>query len=108
MDVVDILLRLITLWGGFFALAAIAIFSIAIGIAALVAPCLVIGAIMGWWVGGTVDKTRVICKFCKNDQFYEGPSGGACTNIMCADCGAKFNYCGVPQNMEILSGPSPQ
>lgn len=33
------------------------------------------------------------CPDCGGDRFYEGPSGGTCTNIKCAspECGSEFN-----------------
>ena len=33
------------------------------------------------------------CPDCGSDKWYEGPSGGMCTNYTCAnpDCGSKFN-----------------
>ncbi len=35
------------------------------------------------------------CPDCKGVKFLEGPSGGASTNIMCANdkCKSKFNHC---------------
>lgn len=37
------------------------------------------------------------CPDCHGKGFYEGPSGGMCTNIQCANpkCKSEFNYCGV-------------
>jgi len=34
------------------------------------------------------------CTYCSGTQFYEGPSGGLSTNIMCAnpDCQHWFNH----------------
>lgn len=35
------------------------------------------------------------CFDCKGTHFYEGPSGGASTNIKCGDCGSYFNSSGI-------------
>jgi hypothetical protein len=34
------------------------------------------------------------CTYCNGNEFYEGPSGGMCTNILCEnpDCRHWFNY----------------
>ncbi len=40
---------------------------------------------------------RGVCPDCGSKEFYEGPSGGICTNWKCAGCGSKFNiggFCG--------------
>ena len=34
------------------------------------------------------------CPDCGSTAFYEGPSGGLCTNIRCAGCSHWFNHCG--------------
>lgn len=31
------------------------------------------------------------CPDCGSKNFYEGPKGGMCTNMMCAECNHKFN-----------------
>jgi hypothetical protein len=28
---------------------------------------------------------------CGSEEYYEGPSGGLCTNIKCANCGMRWN-----------------
>lgn len=47
------------------------------------------------------------CPFCKSQKFLEGPHGGLCINIKCADCGATFNEMG-PFGVDLLSGPVPE
>jgi hypothetical protein len=37
----------------------------------------------------TVQEIR--CLDCDGDQFFEGASGGLCTNYKCAGCGSKYN-----------------
>lgn len=32
------------------------------------------------------------CPDCGGDRFLEGPSGGMCVNLKCANCGSKFNF----------------
>ena len=34
----------------------------------------------------------VRCEVCDCDEFLEGPHGGLCTNIKCAQCSAEYNY----------------
>jgi len=33
------------------------------------------------------------CPDCGGDSFLRGPEGGLNTNIECASCGARFNFC---------------
>jgi len=35
------------------------------------------------------------CPDCGNRHLLAGPQGGLCTNIECADCGARFNTASV-------------
>jgi hypothetical protein len=44
------------------------------------------------------------CPDCGSSDFIEGPSGGMCTNIMCAGCGAKFNM--SPFGAERIGEPT--
>lgn len=51
--------------------------------------------------GSDADKKRVWkalkkskCPDCGSKDFYEGPSGGVCTNWECAGCGSRFNVGG--------------
>jgi hypothetical protein len=49
------------------------------------------------------------CPFCKGTQFYEGPAGGACINVQCSNCEARFNLHTFDGSADYLSGPtSPQ
>ena len=32
------------------------------------------------------------CPNCKNDKWYEGPSGGLSTNIECGNCHKRYNH----------------
>ena len=41
------------------------------------------------------------CPDCGCKQLIEGPSGGACTNVKCADCGHWFNI-GFPLFVERI------
>lgn len=45
------------------------------------------------------------CYFCDQQTLLGGPSGGACQNILCDSCGAKFNF-GPPFFAEILRDPT--
>jgi len=47
------------------------------------------------------------CPDCGSTEFYEGPSGGLCTNIQCAGCQHWFNHCGffVERIMRTNSTP---
>jgi hypothetical protein len=50
------------------------------------------------------------CPDCGSHEFLEGPSGGASTNIKCANelCGSKFNVTGGGFNIaERISEPCP-
>jgi hypothetical protein len=38
-----------------------------------------------------VSLDKGICPDCRGVRFLEGPHGGVCVNIKCANCGAKFN-----------------
>ena len=31
------------------------------------------------------------CTYCGSTRFYDGPRGGACMNVGCVRCGARFN-----------------
>jgi len=42
------------------------------------------------------------CPDCGSKKFYEGPSGGLCTNWKCAGCGSRFNI-GVVSGSIILA-----
>jgi len=35
---------------------------------------------------------KLRCPNCGGADWYEGPSGGISTNIMCRDCGHWYNY----------------
>jgi hypothetical protein len=39
------------------------------------------------------ELNRGECPDCGGKKFLEGPHGGNCVNIECADCGSKFNIC---------------
>ena len=41
------------------------------------------------------------CPRCGNDQFYDGPEGGASQDILCTKCGAEF--CFSPFGFQLLS-----
>lgn len=47
------------------------------------------------------------CTYCGGDKFYEGPSGGTSTNILCAneDCRHWFNSC--PGGLDDLDRVEP-
>lgn len=52
--------------------------------------------------GSDADKKRVRaelakgrCPDCGSREFYEGPSGGICTNFECAECHSRFNLGGA-------------
>lgn len=44
------------------------------------------------------------CTYCGSIDFFEGPSGGATTNILCAnqECGHWFNWAGAFGGLEDL------
>ena len=42
------------------------------------------------WVSYSLLKNGK-CPDCGSVEFFEGPSGGICTNILCAVCGSRFN-----------------
>lgn len=53
-----------------------------------------------------------LCPDCAHEGFYEGPSGGASQNIMCANdaCGSRFNVAVWPAPIfyvERISEPMP-
>jgi len=52
-------------------------------------------------VGEFVGPWNGVCPDCGSTRFYEGPEGGICVNIMCADekCSSKFNWARPPVNM---------
>jgi hypothetical protein len=37
----------------------------------------------------TIQKIR--CLDCDSEEFFEGPSGGLCTNYKCSGCGSEYN-----------------
>ncbi|MGN6819445.1 MAG: hypothetical protein ACTHJR_12315 [Sphingomonas sp.] len=45
------------------------------------------------------------CCLTKPFSFYEGPSGGMCTNVECATCESRLNICSLdnPFVVDILS-----
>jgi len=49
------------------------------------------------------------CTYCGGTEFYEGPSGGLSTNILCANekCRHWFNYMGVIDKLEDLNRVEP-
>ena len=49
------------------------------------------------------------CPYCHGTQFYEGPSGGLSTNIMCANlsCRHWFNYTPMTGTMDDLNRVEP-
>lgn len=51
--------------------------------------------------------THSICPDCKRTSFREGPHGGLCVNIMCAnlECGSRFNV--GPLTAERISEAMP-
>lgn len=43
-----------------------------------------------------------VCTHCGSDEFLRGPRGGACVNITCTECGARFNvilWPGLPMTL---------
>jgi hypothetical protein len=51
------------------------------------------------------------CPHCDSEEWYEGPSGGMCTNWYCAneECGAGFNLSGIPGfNNQQIRSPKPK
>jgi hypothetical protein len=38
----------------------------------------------------------------KPKGFYEGPSGGACTNVFCAQCGQGYNLTPMVHHAELI------
>lgn len=40
------------------------------------------------------------CNYCGETNFFEGPSGGICVNVMCSNpqCGHWFNFDGIKLN----------
>jgi len=59
----------------------------------------------------TKDESELLrlgfCPDCKREGFLEGPHGGLCVNIMCANpkCGSRFNI--GPMSAQRISDPSP-
>lgn len=48
--------------------------------------------------------SRGRCPFCGSKKWYQGPSGGLCTNIYCQQCKAGFNV--APGDFsELISEP---
>lgn len=50
------------------------------------------------------EEPKVKCSYCGGTKFFEGPSGGMSTNILCAnpDCRHWFNYHGGILPMDDL------
>lgn len=50
------------------------------------------------------------CAYCQGTEFYEGPSGGAAINILCANpaCRHWFNYCPAIGYVEDLNRVEPE
>jgi len=50
------------------------------------------------------------CTYCGSDQLVRGPRGGACANVFCIRCGAKFNVVLQPGMsvvlVDTLTGPN--
>jgi uncharacterized protein YbaR (Trm112 family) len=47
-----------------------------------------------------------ICPDCKSSTFLTGPEGGGSVNILCSQCGAKFNVSpGIPSFAQRLTHP---
>ena len=40
---------------------------------------------------------------CGSMEFYEGPSGGACTNVKCAKCRHKWNVAFIDDQIYIVN-----
>ena len=38
-----------------------------------------------------MDEDFNACTFCGGERLLLGPRGGACVNVFCIECGAKFN-----------------
>ncbi|HXV27104.1 MAG TPA: hypothetical protein VD862_03740 [Candidatus Paceibacterota bacterium] len=38
-----------------------------------------------------IEVTKGKCPDCDGGKLLQGPEGGACMNVLCAGCGAKFN-----------------
>lgn len=49
---------------------------------------------------------QMICCFCGNRSFLEGPRGGMCVNIECSNCGARFNWSSVPLPDQLIRLPT--
>ena len=49
------------------------------------------------------------CTYCGGSKFYEGPSGGLSTNVLCVnpECRHWFNYTDVLNTMEDLNSVEP-
>lgn len=44
-----------------------------------------------------------ICPDCGSNKFLDGPCGGLCQNVKCANCGSEFNI-GWPFTPQRISG----
>lgn len=44
------------------------------------------------------------CYDCGGEEFIPGPRGGMCVNLMCANCGARFNV--SPFSIERIGQPT--
>lgn len=51
------------------------------------------------YMGRTViaDEPFTTCPFCVWSAFEDGPRGGACVNVRCLSCGARFNVLQIPE-----------
>lgn len=51
----------------------------------------------------------MICPYCKETKFFEGPSGGVSTNVLCAnpECRHWFNYQSIFDKLEDLHRVEP-
>jgi hypothetical protein len=65
-----------------------------------------------WEIIGCLESERASiqenrCPDCKQEGFFKGPQGGACTNIMCRNpaCGSRFNV--GPLACQRISLPMP-
>lgn len=47
------------------------------------------------------------CPDCGCRRYFEGPAGGACINVMCADCQQWFNLCTFDGTAERLNAKGP-
>lgn len=49
-------------------------------------------------IGTELTDWNGVCPDCGNTEFYEGPSGGLCINVKCANeaCGTRLNVAHLP------------